>query len=275
MSGHPATAAMSRPGVPRCPFSAGHLAQDGEVTSTSTEGNLLTTTVTTDRLARDDAPASRTASARRVSRTWAVSGAVAGVAGIASMVTSSMVDAVYNAKIATDADKIQLALDQKHPQMIAFHVATALAAVLLVPFALGLFRRLRSALPADSLLPGVAAAGVLITSGVLILGSGLDTEFATGADATNMLGENSAMYNHWIGTIPWVWTSVGLAGVVLALTARRGGVPRWIGVVGLVLGGLALVFGISPLTYVSGMFGPLWLLVTAIGFAVGDRRHRA
>lgn len=235
----------------------------------------MTTTVTSDRLVRDDAPASRTVPVRRASRAWAVSGIVAAVAGITTMVTSSMVDAVYDPTIATDADKIQLALDGKHPQMIAFHVATALAAVLLVPFALGLFRRLRAVLPGDSLLPGVAAAGVLITSGVLILGSGLDTEFATGADATNMLGANSAMYNHWIGTIPWVWTTVGLAGVVLALAARRGGVPRWIGVAGLVLGGLALLFGISPLTYVSGMFGPLWLLVTAIGFAAGDRRHRA
>ena len=46
------------------------------------------------------------------------------------------------------------------------------------------------------------------------------------------------MFNHWIGTIPWLWTLAGLAGLALFAAYRRGGVPRWIGLVGLVLGGL-------------------------------------
>ena len=83
------------------------------------------------------------------------------------------------------------------------------------------------------------------------------------------------MYNHWIGTIPWLWTLAGLAGVALFAAFRRGGVPRWIGLVGLVLGGLTLLLGVSPLQYMAGMTGPLWLLVTSLGFAFGDKAYRA
>ena len=50
--------------------------------------------------------------------------------------------------------------------------------------------------------------------------------------------------------------------------------PRWIGRVGLVLGGLTLLLGISPLQYMAGMTGPLLVLVVALGFCLGDRAHR-
>ena len=85
----------------------------------------------------------------------------------------------------------------------------------------------------------------------------------------------AAMYNHWIGTIPWLWTLAGLAGLALFVGLRRGGVPRWIGLVGLVLGGLTVLLGISPLEYMAGVTGVLWLLVTAVGFTLGDKAYRA
>lgn len=53
---------------------------------------------------------------------------------------------------------------------------------------------------------------------------------------------------------------------------RHGAAPRWIGVVSLLLGGLTLLVGISPLQYMAGFVGPLWLTVAALGFALGDRR---
>ena len=233
---------------------------------------MTNTTVTHQDLARDDIRGERVVRRTPVSRTWAVTGAVAGVTSIASIVASSMISAVYDAKIASDPDKIQAELDTMHGQMIAFHVLAAATAVLLVPFALGLFRRLRATLPSDSIAPGVASAGLLILSGVLVLGSGLDTEFAMGGGT--LLGENSAMYNHWIGTIPWLYTTAGLTGLALFVAARQGGVPRWMGRVGLVLGGITVAFGISPLEYMAGMTGPLLLLVAGIGFTVGDRAHR-
>jgi hypothetical protein len=51
-------------------------------------------------------------------------------------------------------------------------------------------------------------------------------------------------------------------------------VPRWLGVVGLVLGGLTVLLGVSPLEYMSGVTGVLWMLLTAVGFMAGDRAYR-
>jgi hypothetical protein len=114
------------------------------------------------------------------------------------------------------------------------------------------------------------------TAVVLVLGSGLDTEFfwAFQEDEKIVDDANAALYNHWIGTIPWVWVLAGLAGLALFSAYRAGAVPRWIGIVGLVLGGLTLLLGISPFQYMAGMTGPLLVLVTAIGFTVGDKAHR-
>ena len=53
---------------------------------------------------------------------------------------------------------------------------------------------------------------------------------------------------------------------------RHAAAPRWIGAVSVVLGGLTLVAGLSPLQYLAGFTGPVWLLVVALGFALGDRR---
>ena len=100
----------------------------------------------------------------------------------------------------------------------------------MVVFAAGLYRRLRAALPGDSIAPTVAFAGLLGTAFVLVMGSGLDTEFmlCTDEDA-RPLAANAAIYNHWIGTIPWCWGLAGLSGIALFATARAGGVPRWLG----------------------------------------------
>ena len=44
---------------------------------------------------------------------------------------------------------------------------------------------------------------------------------------------------------------------------------------GLVLGALTVVAGVSPLEYMAGLPGQLRSTVTGIGFAVGDRAFRA
>lgn len=88
-----------------------------------------------------------------------------------------------------------------------------------------------------------------------------------------MVAESGAFYGDWVATIPWLWVGAGLAGVSVGLAAlRHGAAPRWIGVVGLALGGIALLAGVSPFQYLAGFVAPVWLLVTALGFALGDRR---
>jgi hypothetical protein len=244
----------------------------------------MTTTITPVSVRDDLVATSRAASAALApsasspapSRLWAGSGVAAAVTGIGALVATGFINAVYDPAISGDAEAVYTAMADSRVASSVFHVLGAASALLLLPFAAGLSRRLREVLPGDSLLPGLAAAGVALASAVLLLGTGLDTEFGAGLpDRQHVVAENVSLYGHWVGTIPYVWTSIGVAGLALFAASRRAGVPRWLGRVGLVLGGLTVVAGVSPLEYVAGMVGPLWLLTTATGFLLGDRAHRA
>lgn len=231
--------------------------------------------VRSDVVPTDDRPA---APARPVSsRLWALSGLGAGLLGIGTIITSSMVDVVYRDEFKGTTEGVTQALEEKTGVLFAFHSITTLGALLMVVFAAGLFRRLRHG-AGDSIAPMVAFAGLLGTAVVSVLGAGLDTEMAMALSA----GENgtvpdstASFYNNWIGTIPWVWVLAGLAGLAVHTVSRLDGVPRWIGRVGLVMGGLAVLVGVSPLQYMAGPVAVLWLVITSVGFLVGDRAHRA
>ena len=215
----------------------------------------------------------------RPSRHWALAGVGAGVAGVGAIVSSGLVDAVYDPAIQGDAGAIADKLATQTEAAFVFHTFALVSAVLLVVFAAGLLRRLRHGLAergvADSLLPTAAFAGLAGTAVVQVIGTSLDTEFLFGLPHQDVLVDsNVVMYGHFIGTVPWCWVLAGLAGLALHLAGRAGAVPRWVGRVGLVLGGLTLLAGISPLQYVAGMVGPVWLLVTALGFALGDKAYR-
>ena len=162
------------------------------------------------------------------------------------------------------------------PQLLAFHLATMLCVVLLPVVAAGLHRRLRAALPADSLLPVVAGAGLGLTAVAGLMGTALDTEFVFAlTEPDQVVPEAVVFYGHWVATVAWLWVGAGLTGVALAVASlRHRAVPRWIGVVSALLGGLTLLLGISPLQYMAGFTGPVWLLVVSLAFVVGDRAHR-
>lgn len=162
----------------------------------------------------------------------------------------------------------------KTPTLLVFHTATVLVALLVLIFAAGLKRRLDVQAPAGSLLPTVAGWGLVLTSVAAFMGSGLDTQFMFGfADLDLVVPEAGAFFSDWTATIPWLWVGAGLTAVAVAVASlRHGAAPRWIGVVSLLLGGLTLLVGISPLQYMAGFVGPVWLTVAALGFALGDRR---
>ena len=76
----------------------------------------------------------------------------------------------------------------------------------LVVFAAGLHRQLRARTAAESLVPGIAVAGLWLVAVAQLLGAG-----------------------HWIGTIPWLWGGAGLSGLALASAAlRQGAYARWL-----------------------------------------------
>ena len=158
--------------------------------------------------------------------------------------------------------------------LVVFHTFTMIACVTLVVFAAGLRRRLSTQTRAGSILPEVAAGGLMLAAVAGLMGSALDTEFIFGVNAPQgeLVPEVGAMYGHWVGTVPWLWVGAGLAGVAVAIAAlKQSAAPRWIGWVGAVLGGLTLLVGVSPLQYMAGFTGPVLVFVMALGFAFGDR----
>lgn len=244
------------------------------------KGNTVSTHVATSNPVRSDV---RNVSdhpnrpTRSSSRLWALSGLGAGLLGVATIVTSSMVDVVYRDEFKGTTDGVAKALEGKAGVLFAFHSITTLGAILLVVFAAGLFRRLNRG-AGDSIAPTVAFSGLLGTAVVSVLGAGLDTEFMmalAAGDQSTVPDSSASFYNNWIGTIPWVWVLAGLAGVAIYATSRLSVVPRWIGRVGLVMGGLAMLLGISPLEYMAGPVAALWLVVTSVGFLAGDKAHRS
>lgn len=238
----------------------------------------MTTHVTTPTPARSDVPLLPVLDhgPAAPSRRWALAGVGAGVTAVLGSVASISLGAVYDRDLAGDAAGIAAALGDQTAAMVAFHVFGSLTALLMTVFAVGLFRRLRAALPAGSLVPGVAAAGLLGTSVVLVLATGLDTEFAFASmDTDTVVPEALVFYNHWVATIPGCWILVGMTGLALFAAARQGGLPRWMGRTGLLLGGLTTLVGIAPMQYMAGLTGTLMLLVVGLGLVVGDKAHRA
>jgi hypothetical protein len=200
-------------------------------------------------------------------RGWVLAGLGAGVLAIAGVVASGMVDAVYDPDLVGDPEAITARLSDQVPEILAFHTATMLSCLLLVLFAVGLHRQLQRRTGPDSLVPGVAAAGLGLVAVAQLLGAGLTTEFAFGLaeDPGQLLPESAVFFNHWIGTIPWLWGGAGLTGLALARAARQGAYARWLGWASLVLGGLTALFLVSPLQYMAGMTGPVWLVVVSLG----------
>jgi len=211
------------------------------------------------------------------SRAWAWTGFAAAAAGLGGLIGSSLTSAVYDEATYGDAEAIVATLANQTPQLLAFHVLTMVGVVLLPVAAAGLHRRLADRLPEGSLLGPVAATGLLLVAVAGLLGAGLNTEFLFGvAQPEILVPESAAFYGHWVGTIPWLWVGAGVTGLALAAAAfRHRAVPRWIGVVALVLGALTVLFGVSPLQYMAAMTAPPMLLAVFLGFALGDRETAA
>lgn len=223
---------------------------------------MTTTTSTTEVLG----PAPRHPRRPAQGTGWAWAGVGAGLAGIATIVGSSMTTAVYDEDVAGNATGIMGRLAEQTGPLLLMHTGAMVSAVLLVVFAAGLRRRLAAA-TGDSLLPQVAFSGLLLVSVALLMGSGLTTEFAFGVkDEGLLVPATAAFFGHWVNTIPWLWVGAGVAALAVGLAGRASGaVPTWLAWTSLVLGAITTVFGISPLQYMAGAVGPLWLLVAAVG----------
>lgn len=219
------------------------------------------------------ADAGLAAAVTRTPRAWAFTGVAAGLLGITSIQASAGLSPNWEQN-AGDADAIVADLAGRVPTLLLFHTATTLGMIAVLVFAAGLVRRLKVQAPADSLLPTLAGWGLVLVSVAGLLGSGLDTQFVFAlAEPEHLVTSSAAFYADWVATVPWLWVGAGVSAMAVAVAAlRHAAAPRWIGFVSLVLGALTLLLGLSPLQYMAGMVGPLWLTVVALGFAFGDRR---
>ncbi|RBP65666.1 hypothetical protein DFO66_104252 [Brevibacterium sanguinis] len=209
----------------------------------------------------------------RPPRTWAWIGVAAGALGIAT-IQASLATSIDWANSAGDAEAILADAAGKQSAFIVFHVLSMLTFLALPVFGAGLKRRLDQQGPASGLHGQIALGGIILTAAALLLGSGLNTQFALGFSDTSMyVPESVAFYTDWVGTIPWLWVGTGLSAIaVAAASLRHGAVHKWIGVVSLVLGVLIVLTGVSPFQYLAGFIGPVWVLIASLGFALGDRR---
>jgi len=203
---------------------------------------------------------------------WVHAGIGAGLAGIVTIVGSSLSGAVYEEELQGDAPGIVAKLADQTVPILVMHTGAMVAALLLLVFAAGLRRRLVDATPDGSLLPQVAGSGLMLVSVALLMGSALTTEFVFGVqDPELIVPEAAVFFGHWIGTVPWVWVGAGVAALAMGVAGRRfGAVAPWLAWTSLVLGGLTTVLGISPLQYMAGMTGPLWLTIAAFGLLARD-----
>ena len=93
------------------------------------------TTVTTRNPVRSDLAAEASAPTRptrRAARGWVVAGVAAGVLGIGTMVTSSMINAIYDKSILGDEDAILAKLADQSVRIMTFQVVASLGALALV-----------------------------------------------------------------------------------------------------------------------------------------------
>lgn len=200
-------------------------------------------------------------------RGWAVAGVLAGASSLVSIVASSLANGVYDESVAGDAPGIVEKLGDQLPQILVMHTAAMVSAVLLLVFAPGLRRFIAARVPAGSLLPDVAGGGLMLVAVAQLMGSALTTEFVAGlADPDKMVPETAVFFGHWIGTVPWLWVGAGVSALALGRAGRKHGVVQsWLAWTSLVVGAVTTLLGISPLQYLGGMFGPLWLTLAALG----------
>ncbi|MFC9787036.1 hypothetical protein [Rhodococcus sp. NPDC127528] len=207
---------------------------------------------------------------------WTLIGVLAGIGGIVGTQASTRISVTTEEGIAGNAVAMTARLAEQRPSILVEHVAFAVAALALLVFAAGLQRRIAARVDVGSLLPSVAAGGLLLTAAACLIGTGLTTELVFGlSEHEQLVPEFAVVGAHWLGTIPWLWAGAGVSALAVAVAAlRHDALPRWIGWTSAVLGAVTALFGISPLQYMAGFTGPVWVLVCALGLWFSGRADR-
>jgi hypothetical protein len=205
---------------------------------------------------------------------WAWSGALGGAVGVVGLIATGDLYDVSTGAVADNA-ALAAAVAERASLVWVQQAVCATVAVCLLVFAAGLRRHLTARTPGGSLLPAVAAGGVLLTAAAVLVGGGLATEMfwaLTGPQPfdADTVGAQVTFYN----TIAWLWGPLGAAAAAVALAGRRGPGGRGTVVFSALMALLLAATQALPVQYAAVVPGALWLVGYGAVVAVGTRRAR-
>lgn len=198
-------------------------------------------------------------------RWWAAAGLAAGVGAFALFLGPATMLTVPTDAYADNADVVA-ELDGKAGWVWVFQTTGVALAVLLAIFAVGLRRRLAGQEPAGSLVPDLAALGLVLMAAMTLVGTGISTEMfhalrhADEADPDTIAAQFT-IYN----TMAWVWAGGLLTTGALAVAGlRHGSVGRGLGRFAAVMSGLLVVTQVLPFQYLAVAPMAIFLIVCGI-----------
>lgn len=212
-------------------------------------------------------PPSTTSTAPTIapSNRWAAAGWLAGLLAVPvyGIVTSGLF-------VPTDAlvenQQVLDELDGATGWVWAFQTGSVAIALLVAVFGLGLRRRLAGQTPAGSLLPDLAAAGMLLVSALTLVGGGISTEmFHSLRNADEIDPDTVAAQLAIFNTMAWVWTGGALATAATAVAGlRHGAVGRKVSIFAAAMTALIAITQVLPFQYMAVLPVTLFLVVTGI-----------
>ncbi|GAA0806196.1 hypothetical protein [Spirilliplanes yamanashiensis] len=217
-------------------------------------------------------PAPHTAPVTRPPRAWALTGAAGGLTGLAGLFACAELTAPAEGLLGDNA-ALAATLAGRGGYVWAYQVVCAVTALCLAVFAAGLRRSLAAHVPAASLLPGLAAAGVGAVAVLVLVGGGIATELFWALDAgadPDAIVAQLAVYD----TLAWVWAGGGLAaGAVAVAGFRHGAVGRWFAGTSAALAALVGATQLYPVQYIALVPAGLWVILAGVVFAARPRTN--
>ena len=210
-----------------------------------------------------NSPASSAPLVRR--HRWAAAGWLAGLLAVFAFVVVTG-GVMVPTEDLVDAERVLDELDGAAGWVWAFQTSSVAIALLVAIFGLGLRRRLAGQTPAGSILPDVAAAGMLLVSALTLVGGGISTEmFHSLRHADEVDPDTVASQLAIFNTMAWVWTGgVLTTGATAVAGLRHGAIGRKLSIFAVVMSVLVAITQVVPFQYLAVLPVTLFLIVGGI-----------
>jgi len=168
------------------------------------------------------------------------------------------------------AAKVQAFYSKHHDKHAALAFILAIAIPFLLFFVSSLRNDLRSAGGTAQLANAAFAGGVLAAGGFALL-SAVHLALAEAASSANTIGVTQTL--NVLDNSDFIPAASGVGLLVLAAGAsvvRHGGLPRWLGWIGVVIG----IVAFTPAGFFAFLAGGLWILIASILLTLARRAPR-